>query len=120
MNFRRMIAIARKETIQMVRDRRALFIVLTMPVMLMALLGYGVNLDQNHTPLCAFDREGSQQSQRLLQAFASNRYFQLADNVHSYDQMTGDLDAARCTLGVVIPPDFARRLREGGSVAVQG
>jgi ABC-2 type transport system permease protein len=120
MNLKRTAAIARRETLQMIRDRRALFIVFTMPIMLMALFGYGVNLDQNHTPLCVFDREGSQQSQDLLKAFGSNRYFDLLYNVHSYDELSANLDAARCTIGVVVPRDFSKRLHEGQAVAIQG
>src|ERR1700722_3421742 len=119
MNLKRTAAIARRETLQMIRDRRALFIVFTMPIMLMALFGYGVNLDQNHTPLCVFDREGSQQSQELLKAFGSNRYFDLLYNVHSYDELSANLDAARCTIGVIIPRDFSKRLHEGQTVAIQ-
>jgi ABC-2 type transport system permease protein len=120
MNLKRTAAIARRETLQMIRDRRALFIVFTMPIMLMALFGYGVNLDQNHTPLCVFDREGSQRSQELLKAFGSNRYFDLLYNVHSYDELSANLDAARCTIGVIIPRDFSKRLHEGQTVAIQG
>jgi ABC-2 type transport system permease protein len=113
------LAIARKETIQIVRDQRALLIVLMMPVMLMTLLGYGVNLDQNHSPLCVFDREGSQQSQDLLKLFTSNKYFDLLENVKNYQVLTANLDAGRCTLAIVIPNDFSKRLREGGKVSLQ-
>ena len=34
-------------------------VVLLMPLMQMALLGYGVSLDVRHVPVCVFDREGS-------------------------------------------------------------
>ena len=64
MNLRRVKAIARKEMIQVWRDPRSLMIVLLMPLMQMALLGYGVNLDIKHVPICVFDREGSQQTNR--------------------------------------------------------
>ncbi len=67
MTLRRIRAIARKEIIQILRDPRSLMVVLLMPLMQMALLGYGVNMDLEHVPICVFDREGSQQSQALLQ-----------------------------------------------------
>ena len=63
MNLRRVNAIAKKELIQVWRDPRSLMIVLLMPLMQMALLGYGVNLDIKHVQICVFDREGSQESQ---------------------------------------------------------
>ncbi len=48
MNLRRVKAMAKKEIIQVWRDPRSLMIVLLMPLMQMALLGYGVNLDIMH------------------------------------------------------------------------
>ena len=67
MNLRRVKAIAKKEIIQVWRDPRSLMVVLLMPLMQMALLGYGVNLDIKHVPICVFDREGSQQSEALIE-----------------------------------------------------
>ena len=58
---------------------RSLMIVLLMPLMQMALLGYGVNLDIKHVPICVFDREGSQQSQSLMKAFQASPYFRIVE-----------------------------------------
>ena len=52
MNLRRVKAIAKKEIIQVWRDPRSLMVVLLMPLMQMALLGYGVNLDIKHVTIC--------------------------------------------------------------------
>ena len=51
MTLRRIKAIAKKEIIQVLRDPRSLMVVLLMPLMQMALLGYGVNLDIKHVPI---------------------------------------------------------------------
>ncbi len=119
MDWARTIAIARKETLQIRRDLRSLIVVLVMPVMLMSLMGYGINLDQTHVPLCTFDQEGSQQSQDLLKRFAHNKYFDLTLNARNYDEMIAAIDARQCTVGIVIPLLFSQRLREGDAVGVQ-
>src|ERR1700683_3100522 len=119
MNCHRMLALARKETLQIGRDPRRLIVVLLMPVMLMALMGYGINLDQTHVPLCTYDQEGSQASQDLLRRFTSNKYFDLALNAASYSQLTAAIDSRRCTIGIVVPLYFSQRLREGDSVGLQ-
>ncbi len=80
MNLRRVKAIAKKEIIQVWRDPRSLMVVLLMPLMQMALLGYGVNLDIKHVPICVFDREGSQQSQSLMKAFQASPYFNIVES----------------------------------------
>jgi ABC-2 type transport system permease protein len=119
MNWARTLAIARKETLQIRRDLRSLIVVLVMPVMLMGLMGYGINLDQTHVPLCTYDQEGSQQSQDLLKRFTINKYFDLTLNAANYQQMILAIDARRCTIGIVVPRNFSQRLREGDAVGVQ-
>ncbi len=120
MNRRRLFAIARKELIQILRDARSLAIVLIMPVMLMALMGYGTSLDQKNIPTCAYDRENSQQSQDLLKHFQSSPYFDLKMVTANYRELVASIDSGECSLGLVIPHDFSELLRKGGPVGVQG
>jgi ABC-2 type transport system permease protein len=119
MKARRVKAIAKKELIQVWRDPRSLMIALLMPLMQMALLGYGVNLDIKHIPVCAFDREASQQSQALLKRFQASNYFRVVEAVGSYQVLKDALDYGRCKLGVVIPPDFSERLVDLEAAPVQ-
>jgi ABC-2 type transport system permease protein len=115
----RVLAIARKEFIQILRDRRSLAIVVLMPVILMLLFGYGVNLDTSAIPLYVFDREGSQQSRNLVEHFQSSRYFDVVNSVDNYPALLRAIDEGRCRMGIVIPPDFSRKLNAGHSVGVQ-
>jgi ABC-2 type transport system permease protein len=108
-----------KELIQVLRDPRSLAIVVVMPVVLMLLFGYGVNLDQKHIPVCVLDREGSQQSQALLKRFQSMEYFEIACAARSYPEVVSALDSGKAKLGFVIPSDFSEQLAKGGPVAVQ-
>jgi ABC-2 type transport system permease protein len=119
MNWTRLLAIARKETIQIRRDVRSLVIVLVMPAVLMLLFGYGVNLDLKGLPVYLYDREGSQQSQDLLKHFQASEYFTVARVVDNYADIVRALDSGDAKMAVVIPWDFSQRLREGTSVPVQ-
>jgi ABC-2 type transport system permease protein len=119
MNWRRMLALARKESIQIRRDWRSLAVVLLMPVMLMTLMGYGIALDQTDVPLCVYDREGSQLSQDLLKSFVSNRYFSLKLDARDYRQLVTAVDGGVCTVGVVVPLYFSKLLNAGRPATVQ-
>ncbi|MGO4871393.1 MAG: ABC transporter permease [Roseiarcus sp.] len=119
MKARRVKAIAKKELIQVWRDPRSLMIALLMPLMQMALLGYGVSLDIKHIPVCAFDREASELSQALLKRFQASDYFSVVEASGSYGALTHALDYGRCKMGVVIPPDFSERLTDLGTAPVQ-
>ncbi len=119
MKFRRLKAIAVKEILQVWRDPRSLMIALLLPFTQMFLLGYGVNLDLKHLPICPFDREGSQLSQDLLKRFQASQYFAIAHNARSYSEVSAAIDDGQCALAIVIPPDFSERLSGIGNAPVQ-
>ncbi|HVP51574.1 MAG TPA: ABC transporter permease [Terriglobales bacterium] len=119
MSWHRLAAIARKELIQIWRDSRSLGIVLVMPLAMMLLFGYGVNLDMKHIPVCVFDREGSQQSQDLLKRFQSSEYFNVVFVVDSYPALVRAIDSDKARVGLVVPHDFSERLRTGETASVQ-
>jgi drug efflux transport system permease protein len=119
MSLTRLLAVARKEVVHIVRDSRSLMIVVIMPVVLMLLFGYGVSLDLKHLPVYVYDQDGSQQSQDLVKRFQASEYFDVARAVDSYGAITRALDGGQAKMGIVIPWDFSRRLDEGGPVKVQ-
>jgi ABC-2 type transport system permease protein len=119
MSFTRLVAVARKEVLHILRDTRSLFIVIIMPVTLMLLFGYGVNLDLKGMPIYVYDQDGSQQSQDLLKRFQSSEYFHIVRAVDRYSAVTRALDDGDAKMGIVIPWDFSERLSEGRPVEVQ-
>ena len=114
----RLLAMARKETVQIFRDARSLIIVVLMPAVLVLLFGYGVSLDLKGLPVYVLDQDGSQQSQDLLKRFQASEYFHLARSVTGYPELTRALDDGHAKMGIVIPWDFSQRLADGRPVQV--
>ena len=119
MRWNRLVTMARKESLQILRDPRSLIIVVTMPLLLMMLYGYGINLDYKNIPVYVLDREGSQQSQDLLKRFDASEYFQVVRVARDYAELAEALDAGRCQVAIVVPHDFSQRLATGRPAAVQ-
>ncbi len=119
MNLRRILAIARKELIQVRRDPRSLAIALLLPVMQMFLLGYGISLDITHIPTCVYDQEASQHSQALLARFKASRYFRIVKSVRDYGALRRAIDGGDCQLGIVVPWNFSQQLSALGKSSVQ-
>lgn len=119
MSLTRFLAVAKKELVQVLRDSRSLIIVLIMPIILVLLFGYGVNLDLKHLPIYVYDRDGSQQSQDLLKRFQASDYFEIVKVVNDYSDFTRAIDDGHAQMGIVIPWDFSQRLRDGRAVKVQ-
>jgi ABC-2 type transport system permease protein len=118
-SFTRFLAVARKEVVHILRDTRGLIIVLIMPVVLVLLFGYGVNLDFKGLPVYVYDRDGSQRSQDLLKRFQASEYFDVVRVVGDYSALTRSLDDGHAKMGIVIPWDFSQRLSDGRPVQVQ-
>ncbi|PXW25350.1 ABC transporter permease [Paraburkholderia caballeronis] len=119
MSLRRLIAMAYKETLQIWRDPRSLAIALLMPMMQMALLGYGVSLDIRHVPLCVHDEERSQASRELVERFVASGWFSAVRLAGSERDVRAALDRRECSGVVTIPVDFSRTLARTGNATVQ-
>ncbi|MGB8112898.1 MAG: ABC transporter permease, partial [Candidatus Sulfotelmatobacter sp.] len=119
MSFTRFLAVAKKEVVHILRDSRGLIIVLIMPVVLVLLFGYGVNLDFKGLPVYVYDRDSSQQSQNLLKRFQASEYFDVVRVVDDYPALTRSLDDGHAKMGIVIPWDFSQRLSDHRPVQVQ-
>lgn len=119
MNKRRLFAMTLKETLQIWRDPRNLAIALLMPLMQMAILGYGVSLDIKRIPLCVQDQEQSQTSRELVQNFTASRWFSQVHNINTEHELRDAINKGACLGVLVIPVDFSRILTTTGKVSVQ-
>ena len=119
MSLRRVLAMMRKEVIQIWRDPRSLLIIFAMPLVELVIVGYGVNLDVKHIPLCVYDRDTTQTSQDLLKHFQATDYFTIAQVAENYDDVIRQIDRGACSVAVVVPPQFSEELHSRGQAPVQ-
>ncbi len=75
MNLRRLTAVARKETLHLVRDWRSLTLALAIPLILILLYGYALTLDLRLVPTVVWDQSRTPESRELLSLFQSSPYF---------------------------------------------
>ena len=117
--MRTLLAVARKELRQILRDRRTLLILLFLPVFFLLLFGYALNFDIRHVQLAVEDRDRSPESRRLISAFVNSGYFDLAATVRSEREIVDLMDRDTIRAALVIPEGLARDLRAGRRVPVQ-
>ncbi len=114
----RMMALIRKEFIQIARDPRTLYIVLAIPVIQIFLLGYTATTDVRNVPLAVFDQSRGPAARRLLDAYRSADYFRLAYDVASADELRTLIDNGQARAGLIIPPDFEASVLAGKTAEV--
>lgn len=119
LNLLRLWAIMRKEAVQIRRDPVALRLALLMPVIQLTLFGYAVNTDVQHIPMAVTDQCNCESSRRLVEMYVNTKYFDVVRRTSSAAQMVDLIDAGRVKTGMLIPPDFERRLLRGERAPVQ-
>ncbi|HEY7213617.1 MAG TPA: ABC transporter permease [Thermoanaerobaculia bacterium] len=115
----RLLAMARKELIQLRRDPRSLALAFALPVLLLILFGYAISWDVRDIRLAVLDQDRSAASRELVDAFRASGYFNLA----AFLERSGDVDSLMerggAQLVLVIPPGFARDLGAGRTASLQ-
>lgn len=110
--LRRVVALVKKETRQMIRDPATIAVGVVLPVILILLFGFGLSLDVRNVPLAVVLEDSSAPAENLLAAFALSPYFrpQVVYSLHSAERLmlAGTVDGI-----LTIPADFARRFSAG-------
>ncbi|HXJ35574.1 MAG TPA: ABC transporter permease [Candidatus Eisenbacteria bacterium] len=110
---RRMLAMARKEFRQLVRDRLTLGMIVGIPSLQLVLFGYAINLDVRHIPTAVLDRTNSALSRRLVGELEATQTFRLQRQVASEVAAFQLLERSEVGAVIVIPSDLDRHLYRG-------
>jgi len=111
-SLRRVRALIRKETRQLLRDISSITIGIVMPVTLLILFGYGINLDVKNVPVAVLMEDNSAEARGVAAAFDLSPYFSTRA-VHTMNEAERMLMAADVRAIVRIPTDFARSIDLG-------
>jgi drug efflux transport system permease protein len=118
-NLRRLLAVSRKETLHVIRDWRSLALAVAIPMILILLFGYALNLDLNNIPTVVWDQSGSPESRELLSLFTGSPYFSVTDSFDNYRDIQAALNSSRAMVAIIIPWDFAEKVNANKPVKVQ-
>jgi ABC-2 type transport system permease protein len=119
MSWLRIRAMARKEALHVLRDRRSLMLALALPLFMLLLFGYALTMDVDKVPLVVWDQSQTPASRELVSRFNGSRYFSLRRQVWNYRELERAFDSREALAAIVIPTDFAGRLESGRTVAVE-
>ena len=115
----RLLAITRKEVLQLRRDRRSLGMAFVVPAVMTLMFGWVINFDVRNLKLGVLDQDRTQQSRDLVSAFTSSSYFTVTHNLARVEDAEPLLQRGAVRLVLVIPPGFAKDLAAGRSAEVQ-
>jgi ABC-2 type transport system permease protein len=117
--IRRIAAIAHIETLLILRDKRSLGLAFILPLLLLILFGSTLSYDVRNIPMTIWDQDHTPASRALISAFQGSPYYRIVAIRKGYPDLIKDLDRGKALVVMVIPPDFAKRLKRRQEAQVQ-
>ena len=108
----RILAIMKKELLQLKRDRLTFAMIVGIPVMQMLLFGFAINSDVRNLAAVVADQSGSHLSRQLVADLTQTQVLNIRHTVETAEQIEELLRAGQVSIGVFIPPDFERRVAD--------
>jgi ABC-2 type transport system permease protein len=105
-------AVLRKEWVQMLRDRGTLRFALALPAFQLILFGL-IDTNVQHVPTVVLDWSRTEESRTLIRGFVNTSYFDVIGYAGSRKELYDAIIAGRASVGIEIPPDYARRRLSG-------
>lgn len=117
-DFRRMFSYTRREALELQRDPIRGTLAVLGSVILMFVIGYGINLDVEDLTFAVLDRDDSTISRDYVLDIAGSRYFIEKEPVRDYADMDRRMRDGELSLAIEIPPGFGRDVLRGDTVEV--
>lgn len=111
--MRVIIALIKKEFLQIFRNPILARILLIIPIMQLILLVYAANFEIKNLSLCFIDRDQTSLSHTVAYRLNSSGYFLLTNREYSYDIAMDQMDHNDIDLIVEIPQHFERDIQRG-------
>lgn len=112
-----LLAIMRKEVLQLKRDRLTFAMIVGIPVMQMLLFGYAINTDIRNLKSAVANQADSHLSREFIAALGETQVLDLRYVVNTPQEIEALLRAGKISIGIFIPPDFDRRVIDDRRVA---
>jgi ribosome-dependent ATPase len=110
---RRLWAYARREAMEIRRDRLRLGFAVFLPLLLMLLFSYGISFDIENLAYAVLDNDRTPESRTYLDEFAHSRYFSEQSPIVDYAALEHRLQSGEIKLAVEIPAEFGKDVRRG-------
>ncbi|MBB3217922.1 ribosome-dependent ATPase [Ochrobactrum sp. RC6B] len=117
-DLRRMLAYTRREALELKRDPIRATLAILGSVILMFVIGYGINMDVENLKFAVLDRDDTTISRNYVQQIAGSRYFSEQAPITDYDDLDRRMREGEISLAIEIPPNFGADVMRGRPVEI--
>jgi ABC-2 type transport system permease protein len=115
----RSLVIARKELLQLRRDRLTLAMMGAQPVLMLLLFGYAINTDVRHIPTLVYDQDDTAESRDLARRMEATGFYDVVGQARGYEEIDSALRSGTARTALVVPPRYGAKLARGEVARVQ-
>lgn len=116
--WRRVLALIRKESLQILRDPSSFIIAGVLPLLMLLVYGFGVSLDLRQVPVGVVIEQPSPEADSFLTSFRNSRYFTV-DLAYDRRQVEPELIRGKLKGLIVLRADFSGLLGRGETAPIQ-
>ncbi len=115
---RRMLAYATREQLELRRDPIRAALAMLGSLLLMFVIGYGINMDVENLSFAVLDRDDTTVSRDYVLQISGSRYFTQKPPITDYADLDRRMRSGELSLAIEIPPGFGRDVARGRHVEV--
>ena len=111
--LQRLLTYAYRESLELRRDPIRLALALGGTILLMFVMGYGINLDVNNLSYAVLDGDQTSASQDYALNLSGSRYFVEKPAITDYDELDRRMRNGELSFAIEIPPNYGQDLLRG-------
>lgn len=117
--FRRIAALARKEFLALLKDKKSRFTIIIPPIIQLLVFGYAATYDLKYVPIAIFDEDQSAASRDLVARFTGSPNFQVVARLNDDERIKTLIDNKEVVFLLHIHPQLGKELLTGRSGNIQ-
>ncbi|WP_170334844.1 ABC transporter permease [Ruegeria arenilitoris] len=115
---RRIVAVLKKELLQLRRDRMTFAMVIMIPLIQLLLFGYAINTNLRHVPVALVDESRTELSRTLAQIVQATQVVTITEELTTPQEAERAITESRVRAALIIPQDVSQRLARSPSVGL--
>ncbi len=112
-SFQRFYSCYWRENLELLRDPIRATLALFGALILMLVMGYGINMDVENLSFAVLDRDHSEASLNYALNLSGSRYFSEQAPVRNYDELDKRMRSGKLSMVIELPPQFGKKLEKG-------
>ena len=117
--LQRILALAIKELLAVLRDKKSRFVLIGPPIAQLIIFGYAATFDLNDIPLAVYNEDRSAPSRELLARVTGSPHFRWITTIDHDEQIAPLIDNKDVLLVLHLGPRFSEYLKRGKSASAQ-